>query len=79
MPYRVRVDLNKCIACGLAWTICDKVFEPDPETGKTIIKSDYKVEETSEYSIGLIPDELYECVKKAEENCPVQAISIEEK
>ena len=77
MPYYVKVDLNKCIACGLAWTICDKVFEPHPETGKTIVKSNYKVEETESYSIGMIPDDLYDCIRRAAENCPVQAISIE--
>ncbi len=76
MPYRVIVDINKCIACGLSWTICGEVFEPDPDTGKTTIKNEYRVKETSDYMEGVIPDNLYECVKKAMENCPVEAIII---
>lgn len=79
MPYYIKIDLNKCIACGLAWTICDKVFEPNPETGKNSVKREYRIEETSNYSIGIIPDELYDCAMKAAENCPVQAIFIEKK
>jgi ferredoxin len=77
MPYRVFVNKKDCIACSLAWTACPEVFEQDLKTGKNHIRPEYLEEETEIISVGLIPEELYECVRIAADGCPTQAIRIE--
>lgn len=57
----VKVDKEKCIGCGLCSSICSDVFEMDDE-GKAQVKANADMEK--------------ECVKKAEKQCPVEAISL---
>ncbi len=76
--YRVVVDRQTCIGCGVAPAVCSDVFILDENTGKNMVVEKYAVETTNEVSIGIVPEELYECVKKAAEACPVGAIKIEE-
>jgi ferredoxin len=77
MPYRVTVDRVACIACGVAPATCSKVFELRQDNGKNSIKQEYELEHSEERSVGVIPDDLYECVKLAVDSCPVQAIKME--
>lgn len=61
----VMVDQEKCIGCGRCAEICPAVFFLDEETGKSQV---------------IDPDacEYAGCCEAAEENCPVEAITIEE-
>jgi len=57
----VSVDKEKCIGCGLCFSVCEEVFEMND--GKAQVK---KGKEKSK-----IP-----CVKEAAESCPVNAIKV---
>ena len=62
---KVIVDENKCIGCGACQAMCPNVFEFNDEGIMEVINED-------------IEDTLKEDVVDAKENCPVDAISIEE-
>jgi ferredoxin len=61
---RVIVDEDTCIGCGLCAETCPEVFEMNDDKAKV------KVDE--------IPQEVAESCKEAAENCPVEAIQIED-
>jgi ferredoxin len=56
----LKVDKEKCIACGLCASICEEVFELDDE-GKAQVKED--------------ASEKASCIDEAIDSCPVDAIS----
>jgi len=58
------VDEEKCIGCGTCEEICPMVFHVDEVLGKSQV---------------IDPEgcELYGCCEAAEENCPVEAITLE--
>jgi ferredoxin len=60
---KVMVDEDICIGCGRCEEICPAVFHVDETVGKSAVID----EEACEY-VG--------CCEAAEENCPVEAISI---
>ena len=61
----VIVDIETCIGCGNCEEVCPAVFHLDEATGKsTVIDAD-----ACDY-VG--------CCEAAEENCPVDAIRLEE-
>lgn len=64
MKKKTKVDEDKCIGCGLCVTIDPDTFELDPETGKSKVKNPQGKDDKK--------------TEEAEENCPVDAISIEE-
>jgi ferredoxin len=61
---RASVDPELCTGCELCVENCPDVFEMDDESAKV------KVDE--------IPDDQMDCVRSAAEDCPVEAISVEE-
>jgi len=61
---RVTVDEETCIGCGLCAEECPEVFEMNDD------KVRVKVDEVLE--------DLVESCKEAAENCPVEAIQMEE-
>lgn len=62
---RPKVDRELCIGCGACQSLCPEVFQLDGDGKSTVLEGvDYKANK--------------ECIQKAVENCPVQAISIEE-
>ncbi|MEM2940440.1 MAG: ferredoxin [Thermoproteota archaeon] len=73
--YRVKVDKDTCIACGVCYSTCSEVFEPDDE-GKSQIISKYRSCCASE---GIIDDSVADCAQSAKDTCPVQAITVEKK
>ncbi len=77
MKYRVRVDREKCIACGVAPSLCPDVFFQEGAEFKNRVKAEFEIEGDDRVSIGVVPEELYECVKSAADSCPVEAISVE--
>jgi ferredoxin len=62
---KVIVDQAKCIGCGTCADICPAVFVLDEEIGKSRVID----EDACEFS---------GCCEAAEENCPVEAITLEE-
>jgi ferredoxin len=62
---KATVDPDLCTACGLCEEICPDVFEADDDGIAQV-----KVDE--------IPEELEESVRDAADQCPVEAITIEE-
>jgi len=77
--YKVVVNRDDCISCGVAPSICSQVFELGEDNGKTKIVSKFDKKTTLNTSEGEVPDELYNCVKEASDSCPVQAILIKRK
>ncbi|AFL66381.1 ferredoxin [Desulfurococcus amylolyticus] len=75
--YKVIIDRSTCIACGAAPAACSEVFELGDDNGKNRVVAKYSVKLTPEISIGIIPEELYECAKSGAEVCPVSAIRVE--
>ncbi len=61
---QTRVDPDLCTGCELCVTTCPEVFEMEDD--KAIVKGDS------------VPSEAEENCKKAAEECPVEAIIIEE-
>jgi ferredoxin len=78
VKYKVIVDRQTCIACGVAPSLCPEVFVLGEDTGRNRVTQKYATETTEDISAGVIPEELYECVKQAADACPVGAIKIEE-
>ena len=70
--YKVIVDRDTCIGCGLAPATCSEVFVM--VGGKNAVAEKYRKEDLG---VGVIPEEVYECAKNAAESCPVDAIKIE--
>jgi len=66
MVIKVRVDKEKCIACGACIAIAPEIFEFG-EDGKSQAKMEI-----------IRDNNLIEKVKEAEETCPTGAIIIEE-
>jgi len=76
MVYRVSVDRVLCIACGVAPTVCPQVFIMGEDNGKNRLLEEYSEETSDDISTGIVPDDLYDCVREAADACPVQAITV---
>jgi ferredoxin len=61
---KAKVDEDLCTGCELCTETCPEVFEMDGDV------STVKVE--------VIPEDSEECAQQAAEECPVEAIEIEE-
>lgn len=59
----IKINKDLCIGCGSCVSVCAEVFELDSE-GKSVVKKGANLVKNSN------------CVKEAEEICPVQAIEV---
>jgi ferredoxin len=76
--YRVVVNKDVCIACGVCYSTCPEVFEPDDE-GKSQVVSKYRSSLNQSESEGFIDESAAQCAESAKDTCPVQAITVEKK
>ena len=60
----VKVDEELCVGCGLCADTCGDAFVMAQEVAKV--------------KANPVPPSAEECCKKAKEDCPVEAISVEE-
>lgn len=61
--FKVRVDKNACIGCGLCVDICPSVFDLDPQG-------------LSEATIATVDPSFNNSLKKAANACPTNAIAL---
>jgi ferredoxin len=61
---KVTVDGETCIGCGLCAETCPEVFEMNDDKVRVIVDE--------------VPEGVMESCKEASENCPVEAIQMEE-
>jgi len=74
--YRVTVNKDVCIGCGVCYSTCPEVFEPDDE-GKSQVVSNLRSSQSQSMSEGIIDDSFIQCAESAKDTCPVQAINVE--
>ena len=61
---KAKVDEDLCTGCGLCVDTCPEVFELPGDVAQV--------------KVDTVPPEQEDCATEAAENCPVEAISIEE-
>ena len=61
---KVKVDRDVCTGCELCVDTCPEVFEMDDDIAKEKVK--------------VVPEDLEDCAREAAENCPVEAIEVDE-
>lgn len=61
---KAKIDLNLCTGCGLCVDTCPDVFELDDPVAKVIVDE--------------VPANASNTCREAADNCPVEAIMIEE-
>ena len=61
---KAKVDLDLCTGCELCVDTCLDVFEMDDDVAKVIVD--------------VVPADSEECAREAAEDCPSEAISIDE-
>ncbi len=71
--YKIEVNRNNCIACGVCYNIDPTHFEADYENKSAIVKG-----KGDAISIGSFDDNYLNDSKTAMESCPVMAITITE-
>jgi len=56
--------------------MCPEVFEMDTKTGKSKVVNKLVKEDDESKSIGVVPDELKDCVSQSASSCPTGAITM---
>jgi ferredoxin len=76
VPYTVTINPREnCISCCNCHTNCPDVFELNSDDGLSQIKEDYRIE--GKIGKDSIPASLEDCVRLAEDLCPVSIIYVE--
>ncbi|ALU11636.1 ferredoxin [Ignicoccus islandicus DSM 13165] len=74
VKYKVTIEVEKCISDAVCVHLCPDVFEMNEEY-KSVIVEQYRVDGNP--AIGIVPEELKDCVEQAAQACPVQIIHVE--
>ena len=61
---KAKIDQNSCTGCGLCVDTCPEVFKLDDAVAKVIVD--------------IVPEKFRDNCREAADNCPVEAITIEE-
>jgi len=61
---KAKVDVDLCTGCGLCVDTCPEVFALDDSVAKVIVDK--------------VPEKAFNACREAADNCPVEAIAIEE-
>lgn len=61
---KAKIDENLCTGCGLCVDTCPEVFKMDDSLAKVIVAK--------------VPENVWNTCREATDNCPVEAIAIEE-
>jgi ferredoxin len=72
--YRIEIDRDGCIACGVCYTLDPSHFESH-ENGKSMVVGGDTDESRSS---GTFEDEEIKMAREAEESCPVSVITVTE-
>lgn len=72
---RVTIDRQECISCASCWTDCPEFFEQNADDHWSEVVSAFR--ENGDLGAGNAPPHLVNCVKLAEEDCPVSIIHVE--
>jgi ferredoxin len=75
MSIRVTIDRPECISCGSCWADCPEFFEENTDDHWSEVVSQFR--EDGNLGMGNAPPHLGNCVKQAEEDCPVGIIHVE--
>ena len=67
---KVRIDKEKCAACGTCFSISPEIFEMDPADGKAKIKAEFD-------GIDVTDPAMIEKIMTAKDMCPNEAIITE--
>jgi ferredoxin len=73
---KVMVHPDECIDCGSCSAECPEFFEEDATGGGTRVVAAYRAKGNP--AVGLVPDHLVDCVRRAVDACPVEGITIEQ-
>lgn len=61
---KAKVDEKTCTGCGLCVDTCPEVFKMDDSAAKV--------------TVDIVPENIHAACREAADNCPVEAVSIEE-
>ena len=61
---KVIVDVDLCTGCGLCVDTCPEVFKMDDAVARVLVES--------------VPEDALDTCREAADNCPVEAVKIEE-
>ncbi len=61
---KVKIDVNLCTGCGLCVDTCPEVFKLDDSVAEVIVEE--------------VPENVFNTCREAADNCPVEAILLEE-
>jgi ferredoxin len=71
VKYKIEIDRDECIACGMCYTIDPEHFEGDPEGKSKVIGG-----VSNSKSTGTFDDTKNEDAKTAASTCPVGVIAV---
>jgi len=61
---KAKIDADLCTGCGLCVDTCPEVFKMDDSVAKALVEK--------------VPENVWNTCREAADNCPVEAIIIEE-